>query len=61
VGKEKESSNQCARRGVALLTLSFLPKTVFVPVFETESSYPKLSVMGLGLGKPKQVFVFGSV
>ncbi len=24
----------------ALLTLSFLPKTVIVPVFETESSYP---------------------
>jgi hypothetical protein len=39
---EKRKKAQISARAAvrALLTLSFLPKTVFVPVFETESSYP---------------------
>jgi hypothetical protein len=40
--KEKRKKVQISSRVAVrdLLTLSFLPKTVFVPVFETERSYP---------------------
>ena len=40
--KEKRKKAQISARtaGRALLTMSFLPKTVIVPVFETDSSYP---------------------
>jgi hypothetical protein len=39
---EKRKKAQISARAAvrALLTLSFLPKTAFVPVFETDSSYP---------------------
>ncbi len=39
---EKRKKGQISARAAvrALLTLSFLPKTAIVPVFETESSYP---------------------
>jgi len=40
--KEKRKKSQISARSAVrvLLTLSFLPKTVIVPVFETENSYP---------------------